>query len=92
MKPSANLAIQGIKHILEFSADAHIQRRAVARDCPAFHSLTGKIAAFGKVFTFLAPHEQEKTYLAKGQERFHQAAAQVNSRIAGREYKFIRGL
>lgn len=92
MKPSANLAIQGIKHILEFSADAHIQRRAVAKDCPAFDSPTGRIAAFGKVLTFLAPHEQEKSYLAKGQVRFHQAAARVNSRIMGREYKSIRGL
>jgi hypothetical protein len=70
MKPSANPAIQGIKHILEFSADAHIQRRAVAKDFPAFHSLTGKIAAFGKVLTFLAPHEPGKKVLSKGPGAF----------------------
>jgi hypothetical protein len=35
--------------ILELSADAHIQRHEVAKNCPAFHSLTGEIAAYGRV-------------------------------------------
>ena len=46
-----------IQRILELSADAQIARRRAAKDSPAFHALTGAIAAYGKVLTLLvAPH------------------------------------
>ena len=51
---SPDKTIQGI---LELSADAQIARRRAAKDSPAFHALTGAIAAYGKVLTLLvAPH------------------------------------
>ena len=39
--------------ILELSADAHIERHEVTKNSPAFHSLTGAIAAYGKVLARL---------------------------------------
>jgi len=39
--------------ILELSADAHIGRRAVDKDSAAFYSLTGAIAAYGRVLAHL---------------------------------------
>ena len=42
-----------IQRILELSADAQIARRRAAKDSPAFHALTGAIAAYGKVLTLL---------------------------------------
>lgn len=42
-----------IQQILELSADAQIARRRTAKDSPAFHTLTGAIAAYGKVLTLL---------------------------------------
>jgi hypothetical protein len=42
-----------IQRILELSADAQIARRRVAKDSPAFHALTGAIAAYGKVLAVL---------------------------------------
>jgi len=42
-----------IERVLELSADAHIERRSAAKDSPAFQALTGAIAAYGKVLTFL---------------------------------------
>jgi hypothetical protein len=50
----------GIDRILEFSADAHIQRREVAKDSPAFHDLTGAIAAFAQVLELLTVLQQEE--------------------------------
>lgn len=44
---------QTIQRILELSADAQIARRRVAKDSPAFHTLTGAITAYGKVLTLL---------------------------------------
>ena len=48
---------QTIQRILELSADAHIARRRVAKDSPAFHTLTGAIAAYGKVLTLLVARQ-----------------------------------
>jgi hypothetical protein len=48
----------GIKRILEFSADAQIKRREVAKDSPEFHNLTGAIGAFGKVLELLTGLQQ----------------------------------
>ena len=42
-----------IERILELSADAQIARRRAAKDSPAFQTLTGAIAAYGKVLAFL---------------------------------------
>jgi hypothetical protein len=50
----------GIDRILEFSADAHIQRREVAKDSPAFHHLTGAIAAFAQVLELLTVLQKEE--------------------------------
>ena len=44
-----------IQRILELSAEAHIARRRAAKDSPAFHTLTGAIAAYGKMLTLLVP-------------------------------------
>ncbi len=53
IKRHVGLANEVIERILELSSDAHIQRREVAKDSPAFDSLTGAIAAYGKVLAFL---------------------------------------
>ena len=53
MKPDAALANKVIEAILELSADAQIHRREAAQDSPAFHNLTGAIAAYGKVLELL---------------------------------------
>lgn len=42
-----------IQRVLELSADAHISRRGEVQDSPAFHALTGAIAAYGKVLAHL---------------------------------------
>jgi hypothetical protein len=44
---------QTIQRVLELSADAQIARRSFAKDSPAFHALTGAIAAYGTVLTIL---------------------------------------
>ena len=44
---------KAIQRILELSADAQIARRRAAKDSQAFHTLTGAIAAYGKVLTLL---------------------------------------
>jgi len=46
IKRHVGLANEVIERILELSSDAHIQRREVAKDSPAFDSLTGAIAAY----------------------------------------------
>lgn len=48
MKSGSGLAAKGIERVLELSADAQTNRREVAKDSPAFHNLTGSIAAYGK--------------------------------------------
>jgi hypothetical protein len=64
MKPSAGAAVEVIKHILDFSADAHIRRREVAEGSPIFYQLTGMISAFGEVLGFLALLERpEQSYM-----------------------------
>lgn len=70
MKPNAGLANEVIERILELSADAHVQRREVAEDSPAFHSLTGAIAAYGKVLALLTAREQREEFDPIGGQRF----------------------
>jgi hypothetical protein len=43
-----------IERILELSADAQMKRREAAEDSPAFHNLTGAIAAYGKALDLLS--------------------------------------
>ncbi len=42
-----------IERILELSAEAQIKRRDAAENSPAFHSLTGAIAAYGSTLGLL---------------------------------------
>jgi hypothetical protein len=62
-KPNSGHVGQAIERILELSADAQITRRMTAKDSPAFHSLTGAIAAYGKALALLtALQKREKFY------------------------------
>ena len=64
MKPNSGLANKVIERILELSADAHIQRRGTAKDSPAFHKLTGAIAAYGKALALLAALQRREEFYA----------------------------
>ena len=71
MKSSSGLAAKGIERVLELSADAQVTRREVAKDSPAFHNLTGAIAAYGKVLALLtALQQREEFYTIVGQFEF----------------------
>jgi hypothetical protein len=52
-KLTLSLADEAIERILELSADTQITRRITAKDSPAFHNLTGAIAAYGKTLALL---------------------------------------
>ena len=79
MKPHAGLANEVMERILELSADAHIQRRGVGEDTPAFESLSGAIAAYGKVLAFLASLQQREEFdVVVGQSEFSECVAAVN--------------
>ena len=76
MKFNSGLATKGIERVLELSADAHIQRRETAKDSPAFHNLTGAIAAYGKVLAMLrALQRGEEFYKIAGQHSSERIAA-----------------
>ena len=63
MKASSGLTNIAIERVLELSADAHVERRMVVTESPAFHRLTGAIAAYGKTLSFLvALQEREEFY------------------------------
>jgi hypothetical protein len=62
MKSNSGHAEQAIARILELSADAQIARRMVAKDSPAFHRLTGTIAAYGKALALLAALQQREEF------------------------------
>lgn len=57
LKSTTGLAEKIIEGILELSADAQVARRRVAKDSPAFHTLTGVIATYGKVLELLAAED-----------------------------------
>jgi hypothetical protein len=61
-KPSSGQANQAIERILELSADAQITRRKTPKDSPAFHSLTGAIAAYGKALAILAALQRREEF------------------------------
>ena len=63
MTTDSGLANVAIEQLLELSVDAHVERRLTAQDSPAFHRLTGTIAAYGKVLSLLvALQEREEFY------------------------------
>lgn len=63
MPTHLGLIDKGIARILELSADAQIQRRTTPENSPAFHKLTGAIAAYGKALALLAAlHQREEFY------------------------------
>jgi hypothetical protein len=62
MKSNSSHAGQAIARIIELSADAQITRRMVAKDSPAFHNLTGVIAAYGKALAVLTALQQREEF------------------------------
>jgi len=61
-KSSSGQADQAIERVLELSADAQITRRKIPKDSPAFHSLTGAIAAYGKALAILTALQQREEF------------------------------
>src|SRR5260370_5248453 len=61
-KPSSGQADQAIERVLELSADAQITRRKTPKDSPAFHSLTGAIAAYGKALAILTALQKSEEF------------------------------
>jgi len=56
---------KAIERIIELSADAQITRRVTAKDSPAFHNLTGAIAAYGRALALLTALQQREEFYAK---------------------------
>ena len=72
-------AAQAIERVLEFSADAQITRRITPKDSPAFHSLTGAIAAYGKALAILtALQQREEFYTIIAQSELSQRIVAVS--------------
>lgn len=65
MKSNRGLANEVIERIVELSADAHIGRRRAAKGSPAFHSLSGAIAAYGKALALLIELQQREGIYAR---------------------------
>jgi hypothetical protein len=63
-KSSSGHAGQAIERVLELSADAQTTRRKTPKDSPAFHSLTGAIAAYGKALALLTALQQREEFYA----------------------------
>ena len=63
-KSSSGHAGHAIDRVLELSADAQITRRQTPKDSPAFHSLTGAIAAYGKALALLTALQQREEFYA----------------------------
>jgi hypothetical protein len=63
-KPSSDHTGQAIERVLELSADAQITRRKTPKDSPAFHRLTGAIAAYGKALAILTALQQREEFFA----------------------------
>jgi hypothetical protein len=54
--------------VLELSAEALIQKRAAAKDSPAFQSMTGAISAYGRVLAELTIlQESDELFALAGQ-------------------------
>ena len=77
-KSSLGQADQAIERVLELSADAQIARRKTPKDSPAFHILTGAIAAYGKTLALLtALQQREKFYTMIAQYKLSERVAAV---------------
>jgi len=75
-RSSSSHADQAIERILELSADTQIARRITAKGSPAFHNLTGAIAAYGNALALLtALQQQDEFYEAIGECAFFESAA-----------------
>jgi hypothetical protein len=61
-KSSSGQADQAIKRVLELSADAQITRRKTPKNSPAFRSLTGAIAAYGKALAILTALQRREEF------------------------------
>jgi hypothetical protein len=61
-KSSSGRAGQVIERVLELSADAQTIRRKTPKDSPAFHRLTGAIAACGKALAILTALRQREEF------------------------------
>lgn len=71
-----------IDRVLELSADAQIKRRQSDEDSPAFHQLTGAIAAYGKTLRLLATLQQQlqpEDYLLIGCSDVDHSGISVNA-------------
>ena len=78
-KPSSGQADQAIQRVLELSADAQITRRKTPKDSPAFHSLTGAIAAYGKALAILtALQKREEFYSIVAQYELSEQSVAVS--------------
>jgi hypothetical protein len=76
-KLTLSLANEAIERILELSADTQITRRMTAKDSPAFHNLTGVIAAYGKALAlFTALQQREEFYAITGECELSNCAAE----------------
>jgi hypothetical protein len=64
MKSNSGQAGRAIERILELSAEAQIARRMVAKDSPAFHRLSGAIAAYGRTLALLTALQQREEFYA----------------------------
>jgi len=53
---------KAIERIIELSADAQITRRVTAKDSPAFHNLTGAIAAYWTALALLTAVQQREEF------------------------------
>ena len=78
-KSSSGHAGQAIERVLELSADAQITRRQTPKDSPAFHRLTGAMAAYGKALALLtALRQREEFYTIIAQREFSERIAAVS--------------
>ena len=62
MESTRTPTYKAIERIIELSADAQITRRVTAKDSPAFHNLTGAIAAYGRALALLTALQQREEF------------------------------
>lgn len=69
---NSGVAEKGISHLVELSADAHIQCRQTSPDSVDHHRLSGMIAAYGKALALLtALHHREEFYFIVSHAQHH---------------------
>ena len=72
-------AAQAIERVLELSAEAQIARRKTPRGSPAFHALSGAIAAYGKALALLtALQQREEFFRIIAQAEFREGVPAIN--------------